>query len=258
MLKIEMTDEKLETIIAEQPFPLLFASVTGSHTYGFSSADSDVDVRGVHVLPLGDVIGLNQPRETIETMKWVDNLELDLVTHDARKFCELLIKKSGNSLEQLYSPLVIHTTPEHAEMREIFKRCITRHHAHHYFGFARTELKLFEKEPERRVKPLLYIFRVLLTGINLMQTGEVEASLLRLNEKFKLPFIPELVERKARGAEQEVLPITDKELEFYRGEYERLINELERARDNSDLPDEPLAKDDLSDLLVRARLKYGQ
>ena len=59
---------------------------------------------------------------------------------------------------------------------------MTRHHSHHYLGFAETQWNLFEKERPRRVKPLLYVYRVLLTGIHLMRTGEVEANLLRLNE----------------------------------------------------------------------------
>jgi predicted nucleotidyltransferase len=58
---------------------------------------------------------------------------------------------------------------------------------------------LFENESPRRVKPLLYTYRVLLTGIHLMQSGGVEANLLRLNERFRLPYVPELVERKLAG-----------------------------------------------------------
>ena len=53
--------------------------------------------------------------------------------------------------------------------------CLTKHHAHHYFGFAETQWKLFQKEDPPHVKPLLYVYRVLLTGIHLMRTGEIEA-----------------------------------------------------------------------------------
>ncbi len=59
---------------------------------------------------------------------------------------------------------------------------ITKHHSHHYIGFAATEWKLLLKESPRRVKPLLYVYRVLLTGIHLMRTGTIEANLLALNE----------------------------------------------------------------------------
>jgi uncharacterized protein len=245
--------EKLKIIAAEHPFPLVFATISGAHLYGFPSADSDFDLRGVHVLTLREVVGLNVGRETVQIEEIREGLELDLVTHDAKKFFGLMLKKNGYVLEQLYSPLIVQTSPEHDELKSIGKNCITRFHAHHYFGFARTEWKLFEKENPHRVKPLLYIFRVLLTGIYLMRTGEIEANLLKLNEVFQLSYLPELIERKINGAEKGVLPETD--LGFYQREYERLVNELERAMEQSNLPEKPTAKDDLNDLLIRLRLK---
>lgn len=245
--------EKLQSIASQHPYSLIFATISGAHLYGFPSADSDYDLRGVHVLPIREVVGLNVGRETVQVEEFRDDLELDLVTHDAKKFFGLMLKKNGYVLEQLYSPLVIQTSPEHEELKSIGKKCITKFHAHHYFGFARTEWKLFQKENPPRVKPLLYIFRVLLTGIYLMRTGEIEANLLKLNDVFRFSYIPELVERKVNGKENGVLPEAD--LEFYGREYERLVGELEKAMEKSDLPEKPSAKDDLNDLLIRLRLK---
>jgi len=135
------------------------------------------------VLPLREVVGLDAGRETIETSSKEDGFELDLVTHDAKRFIGLLLKKNGYVLEQVFSPLIVCTTPEHKQLKEIAKGCITKHHSHHYFGFAETQWKLFERERHRRVKPLLYVYRVLLTGIHLMRSGVVEANLVRLNEE---------------------------------------------------------------------------
>ena len=247
-----MIDKILSKIVSEQPFPLLFATISGAHLYGFPSPDSDYDLRGVHILPLPKVIGLESGRETIEISEFREGIELDLVTHDAKKFFGLMLKKNGYVLEQLYSPLVLRTTPEHDELKAIAKNCITKHHAHHYLGFAKTEWKLFEKEQPHRVKPLLYIYRVLLTGINLMQTGDVEANLINLNDKFNLPYLPELIQRKSAGAEKGILPVVD--LEFHRKEYERLTLALEKEFQRSSLPDAPGAKDALNDLLIRLRL----
>src|SRR5882762_113414 len=182
--------------VEQHPYPLIFATISGAHLYGFPSPDSDFDLRGVHVLPLKDVVGLKIGPETIEKSGVHDRIEIDLVTHDARKFFSLLLKKNGYVLEQVLSPLVVHSTPEHAELKEIAKDCITRHHAHHYLGFAGTQWKLFQKEDPPHVKPLLYVYRVLLTGIHLMRTGELQANLGRLNDSFKLGYIPELIERK--------------------------------------------------------------
>ena len=245
--------EKLQKIASEHPFLLVFATISGAHLYGFPSADSDYDLRGIHVLPLREVVGLNDGRETIQVEEVREGLELDLVTHDAKKFFNLMLKRNGYVLEQLFSPLIVQTSPEHEELKEIGRKCITKFHAHHYFGFAKTEWKLFSKEEEHRVKPLLYIFRVLLTGIHLMQTGEIEANLVNLNEIFKLSYIPELIERKVLGNEKGILPNAD--LDFYQQEYERLTADLEREFERSNLPEMPAAKKDLNDLLIRLRLK---
>src|SRR5207248_2644211 len=97
---------------------------------------------------------------------------------------------------------------------------VTKHHSHHYFGFAETQWKLFLKESPRRVKPLLYVYRVLLTGIHLMRTGEVEANLVTLNEEFRLPYIGDLVARKLAGPETSKLK--DADIAFHESEYQRL------------------------------------
>jgi hypothetical protein len=138
-------------------------TISGAHLYGFPSPDSDYDLHGIHILPVSEVVGLNLGRETIEVSEVREELEIDLVTHDIKKFFSLLLKKNGYVLEQLYSPLVIHTTPEHEELKAIATGCITRHQSHHYLGFAQTQWRLFEKEQPPRVKRLLYIYRVLLT-----------------------------------------------------------------------------------------------
>ena len=244
--------EQLAGFAAAQPHRLLFATVSGAHLYGFPSPDSDYDLRGVHVLPVRDVVGLGEPEETIEVAGWRDGIELDLVTHDVKKFSGLLLRRNGYVLEQLYSPLIVVTSPEHEQLKSIARSCITRHHSHHYFGFSRTQWDLFVKENTRRVKPLLYVFRVLLTGIHLMRTGEIEANLLTLNADFRLPYLDELIARKLAGTEQGTLGDTD--IDFYRAEFERLSELLEQAEASSSLPLEPSAWPALNDLLIQIRL----
>jgi predicted nucleotidyltransferase len=247
-----MIDPRLAAIAANQPYPLLFATISGAHLYGFPSPDSDYDLRGVHILPLKDVVGLNEKQETIQASEIREGLELDLVTHDITKFFGLLLQRNGYVLEQLYSPLVVCTTPKHEELKEIAKSCVTRHHGHHYLGFSKTQWKLFEKETPHRVKPLLYVYRVLLTGIHLMQTGQVEANLVQLNERFGLPYIPDLIARKLAGPEKSVLEAAD--LAFHQAEFERLTRNLEQAMIDSSLPESPSGRAQLNDLLIRTRL----
>lgn len=238
--------------VERHPYPLLFATVSGAHLYGFPSADSDYDLRGVHILPASEACGLLPKRDTIEFSGVRGTIEMDLVTHDVLKFFTLLLKRNGYVLEQLYSPLIVHTTPEHAELKAIASACITRNHSHHYLGFAATQWDLFRKENPPRVKPLLYVYRVLLTGIHLMRTGRVEANLNTLNDDFRLSWIPALIDRKVHGAEQGTLE--PDEAGFHAGEYQRLLDRLKEEAAASHLPDQPSGREALNDLLVRIRL----
>lgn len=128
----DLPDLDLASVVAEQPDPVLFATVSGAHLYGFPSRDSDVDLRGVRLLPAADLVGLREPAETRSRMWGRDGVELDLVTHDLRKFVRLMLRRNGYVLEQLLSPLVVHTTDTHGELAELAPGVLTSHHAHHY------------------------------------------------------------------------------------------------------------------------------
>ncbi len=245
--------ERLRGEVLQHPYRLVFATVSGAHLYGFPSPDSDYDLRGCHVLPVREVVGLDPGQETVASSTAKGGLEVDLVTHDVKKFFGLLLKKNGYVLEQVYSPLVVHTTAEHEELKAVARGCITRHHNHHYLGFAETQWRLFDKERPRRVKPLLYVYRVLLTGMHLMRTGEVEANLVRLNAEARLPHVEGLIAQKLAGPEKSSLD--DANVDFHRREYERLRAELEAAHRESSLPDGPTARAALNDLLVRVRVR---
>ncbi|MEU0670518.1 nucleotidyltransferase domain-containing protein [Streptomyces lavendulocolor] len=248
---LELPD--LASVVAEQPDRLLFATVSGAHLYGFPSRDSDVDVRGVHLLPVDALIGLREPEETRSRMWERDGVEMDLVTHDLRKFVRLMLRRNGYVLEQLLSPLVAHTTDAHGELAALAPGVLTTHHAHHYRGFAATQWRLFEKSGE--LKPLLYTFRVLLTGIHLMRTGEVVAHLPTLLGSVPAPeYVAELIAAKA---DAEHGPATGVDAERVRADVEALHTVLDEAQAVSALPDAPApaAHDALHDFVVRVRLE---
>ncbi|TYB50947.1 nucleotidyltransferase domain-containing protein [Nonomuraea sp. PA05] len=239
----------LAEIPGEQPYPLQFATVSGAHLYGFPSVDSDVDLRGVHVLPLAEVAGLRQGPETLSRMWTRHGVEVDLVTHDVAKFCRLLLGRNGYVLEQLLSPLVVASSPAHEELVALAPGCLTRHHAHHYLGFARTQWRLFQKSGQ--LKPLLYTFRVLATGTHLMQTGKVQADLTQLYA-YGPAYLPELIAAK-QTAEHGRVPDGLSPIEGFEADVERMRRTLEEARDSSALPERATVEAELHDLVLRAR-----
>lgn len=230
--------------------PPVFATVSGAHLYGFASPDSDIDLRGAFLRPAADVLGLRPSPETVTVMD--DSVvELDWVGHDLRKFCRLLTSHNGYVLEQLYSPLVVLTSPLHEELLELAKGCVTRPTARHYLGFARGRRRRL-REPSPTVKHVLYAYRVCLTGLHLMRTGRVEANLEVLNADARIADVDTLMARKRHGAEQ--MPLTDDEVPRHEAALLRLEEALSDAAERSSLPLTPTSVDALDALVVRTRL----
>jgi predicted nucleotidyltransferase len=246
----------LAPVVAEYPHPLVFATVSGAHLYGFPSVDSDIDLRGAHLLPIADLVGLRAPVHTLSRMWDRDGVEMDLVTHDLVKFARLLLRPNGYVLEQLLSPLVVHTTQAHAELTDLAPGLLTSRHADHYQGFSATQWKLFAKTGE--LKPLLYTFRVLLTGIHLMRTGQLLAHLPALAEHENAPsYLNDLIAAKAH-AEHLLLNQLDlpPHQDLLNDDILALRTTLEAARTTTHLPAEPTAGPVVNDLVVRARLAH--
>lgn len=247
---------ELRVIVSAERYPLVFATVSGAHLYGFPSCDSDVDLRGVHVLPAEEVVGLVRGAETLDRMWERDGAEIDLVTHDVAKFVRLMLRPNGYVLEQLLSPVLVTTSHAHEELVALAPDCVTSVHAHHYRGFARGQQDLFAKTGE--LKPLLYAFRVLLTGIHLLRTGEVEAHLPTLldDQRHAAPaYLPDLIAAKSVGEHSLVSALPDAPGdETLAADLARLNAALDDAEASSDLPERSTAHAPLHDLLVRLRL----
>jgi uncharacterized protein len=215
--------EHLAQVARKGPEPI-FATISGAHLYGFASPDSDVDLI----------------------------IDLDWVAHDIRKFARLMTNHNGYVLEQLYSPLVVVTSQAHDELLRLGKGCITRPTVRHYQGFARGRRHRLA-EPDPTVKHLLYAYRVFLSGIHLMQTGEVVANIQVLNERFRLSEVDELVARKRAGAEKMALEERD---HVQHGKVlDRLEEQLQVAYDGSGLPEEPTTTAALDRFVVDLRLE---
>lgn len=247
--------EKLIQFAENHKYPLLFATVSGAHLYGFPSPDSDCDLRGVHCLPITSIVGLSVHDETIEESFFEDGFEMDIVSHDVAKFIKMMLKRNGYVLEQLLSPLIIKSSSWHQQLIELADGCLTKNHAHHYLGFSRNQWEMLNKEQAPRIKPLLYLYRVLLTGIHLMQTGELEANLKELNKNFQLSFLDEFIQAKIEGSENSLAHSID--LTFHESQFIQLQEKLEQCRDQSDLPESPSLRtmDELNHILVQIRLE---
>lgn len=76
---------------------LLFEAISGSHAYGLEHKDSDVDLRGVFILPKAQFYGLTQTEQ-------VNDKRNDEVYYELKKFIDMLVKNKPNFLEMLSIP----------------------------------------------------------------------------------------------------------------------------------------------------------
>jgi hypothetical protein len=186
--------------------------------------------------------------------KQVEDTEVELPSHEVGKYLPLLVRNNGYILEQIFSPIVVMGHDFLDELRPLARQCITRHHYHHYRGFYATQRKLLDKEEPRRTKPLLYAYRVLMTGIHLLRTGEVEANLKRLNDHFAFDFIDELIARKVGG---ENASVGDLDWPFHEAHLAELAARFDQAFADSRLPEER-DRTPINEFLIALRLSSGE
>lgn len=245
----ELDFEALRRYALDNVPGLIFVTVSGAHLYGFPSPDSDVDLRGTYAAPLEQILSLNRPKETQEPKGEVGGVEVELVGHEIEKYLRLLIKPNGYVLEQICSPLVVLTSPEHEELKALAQAGLSRRLYHHYAGFAGGEWRDYQKpDVGKTVKRLLYIHRVLMTGVVLLTEGVVEANLARLNERFGFDLEPLVALKKQEHAE------FDGDVQPCRDNITALFERLDSARDSSPLPEDVPNRAALNDFLVRLRL----
>ena len=250
--ELDMT--ALRIVLDDAP-PPVFATVSGAHLYGFESPNSDVDLRGSFVMALAERCRLRPPPETITVSRLMGGTELDWVAHDVRKFAALMTRRNGYVLEQLYSPLVVHGDERLAELRDIGRGCVVRHLYHHYRGFAAAKRKDVAK-PAATVKDLLYLIRVYLSGIHVLNTSGIEAHLPTLLQDHPVKGAEDLIDRKRRGDEH--LPLFEDEWRRWLPAADKLDEELLAAFEHSTLPNEPTSLPALDDFVVRTCLALGR
>ena len=235
--------------------PLLWLTLSGAHAYGFPSSDSDLDLKGVHTLPARTLLGLDEPATAVDFQGSWEGRELDFTSNELGQVVRLLLKGNGNMFERFLGPYPIVTTPAGHRLHALAQDALSVRIHDHYSGFLHGMEREYRREAAegvRRAKRLLYAYRVALTGIHLLRTGDLVTSVLELYETYGFPNVPELVERKR---EHEGGTILETDEPRYLADLRRLAEALEKASAHSVLPSEPPNREELEIFLIEERLR---
>lgn len=234
------------------PGELLLCALTGSHIYGFSSPDSDLDLKGVHRVPTRDLLGFGKPKETHDRLEVFEGIECDLTTHEIQKAFGLLLAGNGNMLERFESPIQVYETPTVERLRALSQGARSTRFIRHYSGFFRGMCREHERSEAPRAKTLLYAYRVALTGGHLMLTGELCCDVRRLGPEHGFGEVMELVAYKASHHEKAAVP--DDMDRRHRANWPKLDAFLGEAKGRSALPDAPQNVAECEAWLIEQRL----
>lgn len=228
----------------QKPSNIILEGVTGSVAYGLNTASSDIDLKGIYILPTREVLkmGFDQKRTTI------DGTDPDVVYHEVGKFMKLVVSGNPTVTELLY-------LSEYTELSPIGQMLIDNRDAflstkavmNAYRGYAFSQTKKLNNRTEqgldgydsslknRFAKHSRHLYRLLLQCEQLMTTGTLTVRLT-----------PEQREECFALGEKTASEVVDYFMER--------DSEIEKL--SSVLPDEP-DYEKLNNLLYEIRMNHG-
>lgn len=222
--------------------------LSGAHAYGFPSPDSDLDLKAIHVAPTEQLLGFEAPAPTTDRAEVIDGVEIDYTSNELAHALSGLLAGNGNFLERVLGRAVALASPWLDELRPIARRTLSRRVHRHYRGFALNQLRFAEREPS--AKKLLYVLRTSLTGLHVLETGELEADVTRLLDAYGVADAMALVETKRSG---ERVGVSADLFAAWRPRLDALLSRLDAAVERSPLPPDPPNEAEVREWLLSVR-----
>ena len=112
---------------------IIHECIVGSHLYGTNKEGSDIDIKGVFVLPTDKVL-------SGQYIEQVSDDKQDTTYYEIGKFIELATKANPNILDVLGSNKVTFTTPKWAEYFPDITPYLTTKLKHTFLGYAHSQI----------------------------------------------------------------------------------------------------------------------
>lgn len=231
---------------SQKDITILFAVENGSRAWGFSSKDSDYDVRFVFVRPLKEYLQIKKPPKVINfsldkrgQLCDAKNALIDITGFDIFKYVKLLSKSNPTCIEWLISDIVYY-----GKQNEVFTEFTLKNFSkialyHHYKSMCRNNYEKFILSKKHvTYKKYLYTLRGLVNAQWVVHNQSIPPFIFEdAVEKMK-EILPEhitdilynIIQKKKKGKEKEYIPnikMADKFIEHF------LQNDKEAPREKS-------------------------
>lgn len=231
----------------------LIIALTGAHAYGFSSPDSDLDLKGVHLSPTKKLVGLTQPAPHASRLEVIEGVEIDYASNEIGQVLAGLVRGFGSYYERILGMWILRRSSETERLQDITRRSLSRRVHAHYRGFSAGMLREASAAETTTAKKLLYVLRTGLTGAHLLATGTLVTELPALIDDYGFSSARELLDIKRTGERTKLEPATAKR---WIEEARRVESVLDAARARSPLPEESPNVDEIEAFLIDLRRTY--
>jgi len=135
----ELKDKKL----------IIMEAIVGSQSYGIATPTSDMDIKGVFIQPLDDILAFGYVDQ-------VSDDKNDTTYYEIRRFLELLRTNNPNILELLNTPsdCLLHKDPLFEEILQMKDQFITKTCRDSFGGYAVQQIKKARGMNKKIVKPM--------------------------------------------------------------------------------------------------------
>lgn len=199
--------EELKKIEEENNIKIIFASDTGSRTLGYSTEESDYDLRFIYIQKPENYLKLKEGKDTIQKKVSIDNgikTDFDFVGFDIKKALNLICSTNVQIWQWLYSSKLYIETDSSNEMKKISADFFElKKFYHQYAGIISNNYKRKIKN-QKEIKSKYYIIALIRIASMLKIEKElkydfsegIEESLKVLPENIKEKIIKMNLERK--------------------------------------------------------------
>jgi len=206
---------RLNKIMGIHDVHIIYACESGSRAWGFSSEDSDYDVRFLYAHPPEwyQSISVEHKRDVIEDTK---DFPFDIVGWDIRKALKLLGKSNPQLIEWTRSPIVYMEDPGYKQFSLIIDRCFSqRKSMYHYINMSEHTRKTYLEGSHILLKKYFYAIRPLLACLYMERVGNniptdfttlVHTTLKPVTEADLIHAIGKLWDEKTSGLEKQMGP----------------------------------------------------
>jgi predicted nucleotidyltransferase len=212
-------------------------SLAGSHGYGLNTDGSDLDIRGLFVMPTREYLQLKREPGAQPPPSQLKSAAADLVLEEAGRFMQEASKAKSNVFEIMWAP-VLYSNAYGRMVLDNRDAFLSQRIRDSYGGFAESQRRKAvdrvagTSDEKRRAKHVRHMLRAMHQGLQLLETGTMD---YRLD--------PELIAR--------IRELESARDEIWLAEFARLDARLQSVK--TDLPPKP-DETRINDLLFELRM----